>query len=189
MPVVKLNKSHAAVVGQLLQECSESNNNDDTHINIKFTLETFCEFYLGELTSFHAYGFLNRGKLTSLVAFYESKEEPAWYYALCYATSTDKSMQKVLDAVISYNELHGRLKFYTRILSNPTIIRGTHWSGYNNIRYDYVDELVIPSRCKCFYRNIWEMLFFRQLEVKDLIIRCNFLKQEHRTTIPIGGNI
>ena len=92
--------------------------------------------------------------------------------------------------VIKYNESNGRLKFYTLTHSRHTkLLRRFHWSKYNNERYGYFDEFIVPIKNKCFYVNAWELLYKRLLLPEDSIVRCNYLKQEYRTTLPIGGNI
>ena len=42
---------------------------------------------------------------------------------------------------------------------------------------------------KCFYINTWELLFNHGSFPQDMILRCNYLKQEYRAELPIGGNL
>ena len=131
----------------------------------------FASIYLSDLNSFHAYGKVVDGELRSYVSYYISDEEPAWYLTASVGEYND-----VLDYVVEKNELLGRLKFYS-------------FDRYDINRYDYFDEFIVPSKCKCFYTNHWEVMFNRSLISHDTIIRCNYLKQEHRSALPLGGNL
>jgi hypothetical protein len=46
------------------------------------TYDIFCANYLSDLNNFHAYGYLEDGIVKALISFYESVDEPAWYYTL-----------------------------------------------------------------------------------------------------------
>ncbi len=154
------------------------------------TYDIFCANYLSGLNNFHAFGCVVDDQVRALISFYESDEEPAWYYTLYRSSGDNNLLRGVLDAVIEYNETNNRLKFYTLVHARHSkLLRRFHWSEYNNNRYGYIDEFVVPAKTKCYYTNYWELLYKRFLLPEDSVVRCNYLKQEFRTTIPIGGNL
>lgn len=198
MSVIRLNESHREAVLGLFQHKKymgleikqESYGVGMSKFN-KATYEIFCNNYLKNLKNFHAYGYIGGdGQVQALISFYESVEEPAWYYTLYRSNGDNNLLRQVLDSVIEHNERNGRLKFYTLVHARHSrLLRRFHWSKYNNERYGYFDEFVVPPKTKCFWINHWELLYKRFLLPEDSIVRCNFLKQEHRKTLPIGGNI
>jgi hypothetical protein len=208
MPVVKLNSSHKAAcrnlfaneryMGKTISETPEfliGINKNDPNTNTAQVFNNrlyniFCSNYLSGLNNFHAFGYEEDGEIKASVSFYESTEEPAWYYTLYRSTGDNILLKQVLDEVIKYNEENGRLKFYTLVHSRHSkLLRKFHWSKENNERYGYFDEFVVPGKSKCFYANHWELLFKRFLVPEDSVVRCNYLKQEYRTTLPIGGGV
>jgi hypothetical protein len=199
MSVVKLNNSHTEAVMSLFQPKkymgvdidSPDFRQDDETLNFnKLLYDIFCSNYLSDLNNFHAYGYLEDGVVKALISFYESVEEPAWYYTIYRSSGNNNLLREVLDAVIEHNESRGRLKFYTLTNSSHTrLLRRFHWSKYNDERYGYFDEFLVPAKHKCFYVNPWELLYKRFLVPEDSIVRCNYLKQEYRTTLPIGGGL
>jgi len=191
MPVVQLNSSHAIGIKQLFQHDKYMGVElpIDSNLN-QVTYDIFCDTYLTGLSDFHAYGYEVDGEIKSLISFYESHEEPVWYYTLYRSSGDNSLLREVLDHVIKYNEDNSRFKFYTLVHSNHSkLLRRFHWSKLNDERYDYIDELTVPSRCKCIYTNYWELLFKKTLLPEDSTVRCNFLKQQYRTHIPVGGNL
>jgi hypothetical protein len=197
MSVVKLDQSHADAVRYTFQSPkymgvdvnSPAFKIDDVGIN-KLTYDIFCSNYLSGLNNFHAYGYLEDENVKALISFYESDEEPAWYYTIYRSTGDNNLLRDVLDRVIAHNEERNRLKFYTLVhASHSKLLRRFHWSKYNDERYDYIDEFMVPAKSKCFYTNHWELLYKRLLLPEDSVVRCNFLKKEYRTTLPIGGNL
>jgi hypothetical protein len=140
----------------------------------------FEETYLSDLRCFHAFGEVNDGLVTSFLAFYSSVDEPAWF---CTSTrcADIETMQRIADSVIEYNETNGRLKFYTLVGSGYDIVPAGN-------RYNYFDEFYVPQQSKCFYTVPWETLYKRTLLPVRTIVRCNFLKQEYRTELPLGGS-
>lgn len=198
MSVVKLNNSHRDSVYSLFQTekymgvnivGNWSNGNSPENFNNRL-YNIFCNNYLNDLKCFHAYGYEENGEIKSLISFYESNEEPSWFYTLYRSNGDNKYLRDVLDKVIEHNELNGRLKFYTLVHSDHSkLLRRFHWSEYNNERYGYFDEYVVPLKNRVYYTNAWELLYKRTLLPKDSVVRCNFLKNEYRTTLPIGGNI
>jgi hypothetical protein len=199
MPVVKLNSLHTESVRGLFQTKkymgvdvnSSDFTQDDATLNFnKLLYDIFCSNYLSDLNNFHAYGYLEDGVVNALISFYESPEEPSWYYTIYRSSGNNNLLREVLDAVIKHNESRGRLKFYTLTNSAHTrLLRRFHWSKYNDERYGYFDEFLVPAKAKCFYVNPWELLYKRFLVPEDSIVRCNYLKQEYRTTLPIGGGL
>ena len=199
MSVVKLNKSHIEAVKSLFNGKKYMGKNVDSNEytmgeNIEFNkllYDIFCSNYLSDLNNFHAFGYIgDDGNVKALISFYESIEEPAWYYTIYRSSGDNNLLRDVLDAVIKYNESNGRLKFYTLTHANHTrLLRRFHWSKYNDERYGYFDEFMVPAKNKCFYINPWELLYKRFLVPEDSIVRCNYLKQEYRTTLPIGGSL
>ena len=191
MSVVLLNSSHAIAIKQLFQHDKYMGVElpVDSTLN-QVTYDIFCDTYLTGLSDFHAYGYEVDGEIKSLISFYESHEEPAWYYTLYRSAGDNSLLREVLDYVIKYNEDNSRFKFYTLVHSNHSkLLRRFHWSKLNDERYDYIDELTVPSRCKCIYTNYWELLYKKTLLPEDSTVRCNFLKQQYRTHIPVGGNL
>jgi len=196
MSVVKLDWSHREAVRNLFTskkymgtEITEFNAGNEEVFNDTL-YNIFCNNYLKDLKNFHAFGYVENNKVTALISFYESVEEPAWYYTIYRSAGNNKMLAEVLDEVIKYNEANGRLKFYTLVHSEHSrLLRKFHWNKYNDERYGYFDEFLVPAKNKCVYINAWELLYKRFLLPKDSVIRCNFLKQEYRTTLPIGGNI
>jgi hypothetical protein len=199
MSVVKLNNSHTEAVMSLFQpkkymgvdiDSPDFRQDDETLKFNKLLYDIFCSNYLSDLNNFHAYGYLEDGVVKALISFYESVEEPAWYYTIYRSSGNNNLLREVLDAVIEHNESRGRLKFYTLTNSSHTrLLRRFHWSKYNDERYGYFDEFLVPAKHKCFYVNPWELLYKRFLVPEDSIVRCNYLKQEYRTTLPIGGGL
>jgi hypothetical protein len=198
MPVVKLNSSHREAVLGLFQNKkymgleikTESYGSGMDKFN-QATYEIFCNNYLKDLQNFHAYGYIDEdNEVKALISFYESVEEPAWYYTLYRSAGNNNMLREVLDKVIEHNEANGRLKFYTLVHARHSkLLRRFHWSKHNNERYGYFDEFLVPIKSKCFWINAWELLYKRFLLPENSIVRCNFLKQEYRETLPIGGNI
>lgn len=192
MSVVKLNSTHTDAVKNLFStgKYMGTKVNVDSNFN-KVLYNIFCNNYLADLSNFHAYGHIGEdGEVKALISFYESVEEPAWYYTLYRSSGNNNLLRDVLDIVIDHNERNGRLKFYTLTTSKHTkLLRRFHWSEYNNDRYGYFNEFLVPAKTKCFYINPWELLYKRFLIPEDSIVRCNYLKQEYRTILPIGGNI
>jgi hypothetical protein len=199
MTVVKLDRSHAPAVKNLFLSKKymgvdiTNTNFTQTGNGEEFNAELyniFCSTYLSDLNNFHAYGYLENNKIKALISFYESNEEPSWFYTVYRSSGNNNLLRAVLDTVIEHNEKNGRLKFYTLTHATHTrLLRRFHWSKYNDERYGYFDEFLVPARNKCLYVNPWELLYKRFLVPEDSIVRCNYLKQEYRITLPIGGGL
>jgi hypothetical protein len=199
MTVIKLNETHRDAVRSLFQlekymgvaitDPSYASKNEQINDRL---YRVFCSTYLNNLNNFHAYGIIDSetGVVQALISFYESDEEPAWYYTVYRSLGNNNLLRDILDKVIEHNEANGRLKFYTLVHSTHSkLLRRFHWSKYNDERYDYIDEFMVPAKSKCFYTNHWELLYKRFLLPNDSTVRCNFLKQEYRKQLPIGGNL
>lgn len=212
MAVVKLDSSHAEAVRDLFTSSkymgSEINSTQEFQIKPSIGNELkgdqtvlfntvlyniFVSNYLSDVTkNFHAFGFVDEatGKVKALISFYESTEEPAWYYTIYRSSGDNNLLRLVLDKVIQYNEGNGRLKFYTLVTQKHSkLLRRFHWSKFNDERYGYFDEYIVPAKTKCFYLNAWELLYKRFILPENSVVRCNYLKQEYRTRPWIGGNI
>ncbi len=193
MKIIKLNDKHANSVKQLFYQSLHMGVKEfDVDYN-EFSdrqYKVFCDNYLTDLDNFHAYGAVERNKVYALISFYESIEEPSWYFTIYRSAGTSFLLKEILDKVIEYNEKNGRLKFYTLVnKQHSKLLRRFTWSKYNDERYGYFDEYQVPERCKTFYFNHWELLYKRTLIPAETVVRCNFLKQEYRTVLPIGGSI
>ena len=212
MNIVKLDKSHRDAAKNLFYSTQKYMGVDNAVDSYKFVdkkLEpeyqelvkninfndtmyaAFCGTYLNDLKTFHAFGNINDdGQVTAFATFYESQEEPAWYCTLYRSDGDKNTLKALLDKCIEYNEANGRLKFFTLFNEkHAKLLRRFTYSDYNNERYGYFDEMLVPKKTKCFYGKYWEVLFKRTLLPADTIIRCSFLKQEYRTLLPVGGNI
>ena len=181
--VIKLTTIHTPLVEELFKNMVVLDSNFDSNVNTDISPSNFCERYLSDLESFHAYGHIEDSRLTSLISYYVRDDDPAWYLSFCF-TSDETHLSEVLDAVIVHNEEHLRMKFYSKI--NPEASRGKQWSKLNGSRYDYLDEYMIPAKSMPFFH---QFLFAGQLLPINIVLRCNFLKQKFRTPLPLGGNI
>lgn len=202
MTVVKLDSTHVDAVKPLFMDATKHmgvpiTNIATTHqttaeaVKLRM-LEVFTDNYLsGTTTNFHAFGYKEDDKITALISFYQSFEEPSWYYTIYRSSGDNKELLLVLDEVIKYNEEQGRFKFYTLVAKNHSrLLRRFHWSDYNNERYGYFDEYVVPAKTKCVYTNAFDLLFKRMMVETDSVVRCNYLKDEYRgEQLPIGGAI
>ena len=160
--LVKLTTEHQSLVKELI---------DSTQVRSLNALGymIFNGMYLSNLNNFHAYGYIVNDELQSIISFYESDEDPAWYCTNYYGDITN-----LIDSVILHNENNGRLKFYTLVSYN------SFWDKYQSERYHYVNELSVMAKTRCNYTNHWEVLFNRNLPSTDTIVRCYFLKQQYR---------
>jgi hypothetical protein len=164
--IIKLLPEHQTIVKELMDTSTLKSTNP-------LSFEMFNGIYLTNLNNFHAYGYFINDELKAVISFYESDEDPAWYCTSYLGIDYDDIML-LLDRVIFHNENNKRLKFYT--LSSL----GSLWDKYQNERYSYLNELFVPSLTRCNYTNHWEVLFNRSFLSTDAIIRCYYLKQEHR---------
>lgn len=197
--IEKLNSSHKDTVKHLFKNTSIYMGVDNKKFNSSYisnineeAYSIFCDNYLTDLTSFHAYGSINpdTGLVDALISYYESEDDPSWYYTIYRSSGNNLLLKDVLDKVIEVNETAGRLKFFTLVNSEHSkLLRKFTWSKYNDNRYGWIDECKIPANTRPFYSHHWEFLFKRILIPVDTTVRCNFLKQEYRTTLPRLGAI
>lgn len=194
MQIIKLTSLHAEAVKDLfyLKKYMGVDNFDQGDPTFQDRLyEIFCDNYLSDIENFYAYGAVDDdNKVHALISFYVSCEEPSWYFTIYRSDGNNNLLKPILDEIIKFNEDNGRLKFYTLVnKEHSKLLRRFTWSKYNSERYGYFDEFVVPSLYKCFYNNPWDLLYKRTLIPTDTVVRCNYLKQEYRTSLPIGGNI
>jgi len=150
----------------------------------------FCQTYLSGLKSYHAFGgFDDNGNITAIIAFYESFYAPEWYWTQVRSNNSN-IIPAVLDAVIDYNEKNGRFKFFGLFnLKHANLYPRLAYSKSNAERYGSIDEFIVLAKQKCIYTTPWNVLYNRTLIPVDTLVRCRYLKQEYRNSIPNGGNL
>jgi hypothetical protein len=149
----------------------------------------FCDTYLSELNNFKAYGKIENGTVTALISFYEAIDSPSWYWTQI-RSKNPMYIPDILDTVIAYNEANGRLKFYSMFNAKyAKSYRRLSFSGDVKKRYGFIDECIVPAKTKCIYQDYWQILFNRILLPVDSLVRCTYLKQEFRHSLPIAGNM
>lgn len=153
--------------------------------------EAFCNTYLSDLTSFHAYGLVDEdGNVHGVTTIYESDKEPSWYYIMCRTNGQWGLVRILLQGIIEDQESKGRYKFFTAFNArHGRALRGVFFTEETNERYDYFDEVFVPAQTKCYYQMFWEILYGRSLMPVDTVVRCTFLKREYRPTQTIGGGM
>lgn len=153
--------------------------------------ESFCNTYLSDLKSYHAYGsFDDSGNIRAIISFHESNENPEWYWTHVRSNGGKEFVQPLLDAVIEHNENNERYKFYSMWnLRYQKIYRKFAFSKYNSERYDSFDEYVVPAKTRCIYTMPWMVLYNRTLVPVDTVVRCTFLKKEYRKNLLVAGNL
>ena len=156
-----------------------------------FLFSVFQKTYLSGLNNFQAYGLFNdSGELECLISLYDSSDEPSWYYTMCRSRGNTDLLKQLFDEVIRIQESKNRFKFYTLVnVRHAPLLRKFTYSDYNNERYGYYDEFVVPAKTRCYYNNAWELLFKKVLLPVDSVVRCSYLKQEYRPELPIGGGL
>jgi len=195
MKIIKLTFSHADSVKKLFYTEKYMGLRDfvgDIDKTFQDRLyDLFCDNYLTDLENFHAYGAIDDdNNVHALISFYSTDEEPSWYFTLYRSMGKSYLLKNILDKIIKFNEERGILKFYTLVNKDHSkLLRRFTWSKHNSERYGYFDEFLVPAKHKCFYVNPWELLYRRTLISADTVVRCNYLKQEYRTDLPIGGGL
>jgi len=156
---------------------------------VRMIFDNFCETYLSNLNSFHAFGYVEDNIVKATISFYECNDEPSWYYTGVFGSGNRDHLTQVFDKIIEYNENNDRYKFFTSFnIDHAKLQRRLYWSKYNTERYGYFDEYILPKRTKCIYEKHWKLLFNQILLPNDSVVRCNYLKPEFRRTT-IAGNI
>lgn len=196
MEIVQLNSTHKEALIDLFSADrymgTDGKSNYFVGPGVKFSqvyYDTFCDTYLSDLQNYKAFGVIENGKVTSVIAFYESIDEPAWYWTQIRSMNK-RNIPALLDVVISHNEKNGRLKFYSLFNRKyAAAFRRFAFSKYNSERYGSFDEFVVEPKTKCLYSTPWQILYARTLLPVESLVRCSFLKQEYRDVLPIAGNI
>jgi len=198
MNILRLNTDHSEQIDNLFTnqkymglEINASTWGVEGDTYSKVLADVFKNTYLSGLKNFQAYGLFNdQEELQCLISFYQSTDEPAWYYTLLRSNGSTDSVKNLLDAVIKINEDSGRYKFYTLVNSkHARLLRRFTYSDYNNERYGYFDEYKVPAKTRCYYTYAWDLLYKRVLLPMDTTVRCSFLKQEYRPEEIIGGSL
>ena len=198
MNIIKLTNEHIEGVRPLFYDPAAYVDNpmflEQEHFSINQQdklYTTFCDAYLSDLNNFCAFGAIDEnGVIHALISFFISDDEPSWYLTNGRSRGHTFVFQHILDKIIKYNESNGRLMFYTILNSKQAHLMQsmglTHWTLE---RYDYFDQYKVNASERPFYQSHWEILFKRTLIPVDTTIRCTFLKQKYRISLPIGGNI
>ena len=198
MKILKLDISHADKVKTLYQNSKYMGI--DVAGNWAYNADAYNEFvfgifqktYLSGLTNFNAYGLFNdNDEVECLISLYDSNDEPSWYYTMCRSKGNTEAVKRLLDGVIEIQEAKNRFKFYTLVnVRHAPLLRKFTYSEYNNERYGFYDEFVVPAKTRCYYNNPWELLFKKVLLPVDTVVRCSYLKNEYRPNpLPIGGGL
>lgn len=143
-------------------------------------IENFKSIYLFDLKSFKAYGSFKDDKLTSIVSYYVSNNEPSWYLTNVIFNDDDEMVSENLSFCIKENESNNIYKFYSLVKVTNKYLDRDIWIKTDDERYGFYDEYLIPAKTKSFFNNHWEILQKRILLPDDYIVRCNFLKPEYR---------
>jgi len=196
MKIEKLNETHADAIRHLFYmpkfmgvDPSQNYFVGKEEDFVDYYHKMFCQTYLSELQNYHAFGAVDDdGQVQALIAFYESNEDPSWYWS--HVRSKDsKQIKLILDAVVSYNESNNRYKFYSMFpLKYDALYRRLAFSKQTSERYGAFNEFYIKAREKCVYNLPWQILYNRTLVPVDTVVRCTYLKPEYRT-LTSGGNL
>lgn len=189
--IVKLTEKHINMIEDIFTHRKHMSITHEHQPELNVVMrENFCNTYLTGLDNFHAFGIIEDNKIISFVTFYESVEDPSWYYTGARNIGDPKNVRDVLDSVLEYNEKNGRLKWFTLLPEKHFAARRRFFLSANAIeRYEYVDEYTVEARHKTFFNPHWEILFKRNLMTQKSTIRCSFLKNKYRTSLPNLGNI
>lgn len=194
MKIIKLTHDHIHSIRGLFDATKFMGVNHSSFQNLTgnfpdFLHESFSSTYLSGLTYFHAYGAIDdAGIIHATIGFYESIDDPSWYWTHVRNNGNPKLIKLILDEVIKHNEARGRLKFYTMFPSKYiTVYRRLAFSSYNSERYESVDECIVPARTQCAYTLPWQILYSRSMSPVETVVRCTILKKQYRTVLPIAG--
>lgn len=194
MKIVKLTQEHVNSVRPLFEKEKYMGINAETKSFVQddrpfsdFFHEAFVTTYLSDLKNYHAYGALNEsGIVQAYIGFYESTDDAAWYWNQVRSFGNNL-IKPVLDKVIEHNEECGRFKFYSMFPSRYiNTYRRLAFSKFNNERYDYFDEFVVPKKHQCMFSLPWQILYNRTLAPVETVVRCTFLKQKYRNGFVAG---
>lgn len=187
MKIVKLDSSHSDMVEHLFFE-NQKYMEEEFKYNYEYRFihyKQFCDSYLSDLPNHHAYGIIEDDEVKTFISFYESVEEPSWYFTMVRSDGSNgpKNTEYLLDKVVEHNENRGRYKFYCAMNkrhTNKRITRKFGFSKYVDERYDFFDEYLVEKHTMPPYNHHYEILFNRSLLPVDFVIRCTFLKQQYR---------
>lgn len=197
MKILRLDTSHSEQLRDLYKSSKymgvdvAGNWGNDVDAYNDFVFGVFQKTYLSGLNNFQAYGLFNdQGRVECLISLYDSSDEPAWYYTMCRSRGNTDLVKQLFDEVIRIQETKNRFKFYTLVnVKHAPLLRKFTYSDYNDHRYGYYDEFMVPAKTRCYYNNPWELLFKKVLLPVDTVVRCSYLKQEHRGELRIGGGL
>jgi hypothetical protein len=147
----------------------------------------FSSMYIFNLNNYKAYGYFEQDKLKAIISCYKSIHDASWYLTHVFYSDIDV-VPELLSYCINLYENEGVYKFYNLVPADSTD-RDLYWKPNDKARYIQVDECKLPEKTKSFYGHYNFILLERTLHNIDYIVRCNFLKSEYRTEIPLGGNI
>lgn len=199
MEIIKLNSSHADMIEPLFFE-NDKFMEEHSFKNSKNQFETrfiqykqFCDAYLTDLPHHHAYGIIDDDEIHAFISFYESVDEPSWYFTMVRSNGENgpKFTEMLLDRVIEHNEANGRYKFYCAMNirhANKRITRKFGFSKSANERYDFFDEYIVYKHTKCIHNLHFDILYNRSISDVDTVVRCTFLKREYRE-LKHAGNL
>lgn len=158
----------------------------------QFYHQVFVATYLTDLKSYHSYGYQDQnGNITATISFYESGEDASWYWNHVRTLGNhSKHVKQVLDKVLDHNESKGRFKFYSMF---PTKYINTYrrlaFSNNARERYDYFDEFYVEAKYQSKFSLSWQILYNKTLVPVDTVVRCTFLKQQHRENLFHAGRL
>jgi hypothetical protein len=197
MKIVELNQSHYEKTTHLFQTKNFMGTDTETNYFVptdnnpmgKIYHRAFGRTYLTGLSRYKALGLEDdEGNILGYISFYLSPNEPVWYGTMIRSAHNKEYVRQLLEAAMEYNEKLGRYRCYTGwSAKDGKLLRRCACSGKANERYDYFDECLVPAKTKCIHQNFWTILFSRILLPTDTVVRCTYLKREHRPETPIGG--
>jgi hypothetical protein len=154
-----------------------------------FYHQIFCQTYLSDSKNYHAFAaFDDTDTVVALIGFYESNEDPSWYWTHV-KSSNSTAVKIVLDAVVEHNENNKRFKFFSMFpLKYDKAYRRLAFSKKTSERYGAFNEFYVKARERCLYTLPWQILYNRVLLPVDTVVRCTYLKPEYRTLVS-GGNL
>jgi hypothetical protein len=197
MKIIELNQSHYEKTGHLFQTKNFMGTDTETNYFVptdnnpmaKIYHRAFGRTYLTGLSRYKALGLEDdQGNILGYISFYLSPNEPVWYGTMIRSAHNREYVRQLLEAAMAHNEKQGRYRFYTLWSArHAKLLRRFAFSTTANERYDYFDECIVPAKTKCIHQNFWTILFSRILLPTDTVVRCTYLKREHRPDTPVGG--
>jgi hypothetical protein len=203
MKVVKLNSEHAALSAGLFQLPSYfsplkntcDSENFESYARCGYGIMThgiLCDNYLNSavhLDNFHAYGLVDDTRIVTMICFYESASEPAWYLTAWRNYGRAEQFAQVLDAVLAHNEANHRYKFYSLEAPQHADRFRAEYCVSDVAKYEHVEEFRVDTKNQCCWSNYWELLYKRVLVAEATVVTCYYKMQKFRTSIPSGGSL